>query len=116
MSQIQEQYSCPIKLTMDLIGGKWKITILWFLNEGTRRFSEIQRFLPDITQKMLTQQLREMEANNLITRQIFAEMPPRVEYTSTDNGKRLQEIFTQMSQWGNEYALDHSIIINCGKS
>jgi len=114
MSQMQEEYSCPIKLTMDIIGGKWKITILWFLNGGTKRFSEIKRFIPNITQKMLTQQLREMEENNLIERKVYAQVPPKVEYTSTVHGQRLQEIFSQMSQWGIEYARDHDITINCG--
>ncbi len=114
MKQIQSEYSCPIKLTMDVIGGKWKITILWFLNGGTRRFNEIKKFIPDITQKMLTQQLREMEENHLIERKVYAQVPPKVEYTSTEYGKRLQDVFTQMSRWGIEYAEGHDIHVSCG--
>ncbi|MGE5627166.1 MAG: winged helix-turn-helix transcriptional regulator [Solirubrobacterales bacterium] len=111
MPQIQESYNCPMKLTMDLIGGKWKLTILWYLNEGTKRFNEIKKFLPDITQKILTEQLREMEENDLIVRKVYAVIPPKVEYSTTEYGKKLQVILNQMSLWGNEYAECHDINI-----
>jgi DNA-binding HxlR family transcriptional regulator len=109
MPNIKNSYTCSIELTMDLIGGKWKMRILWHLNMGTKRFSEIRRLIPDVTQKMLTQQLREMESCGLITRKVYAEVPPKVEYSSTTYGKSLQEILDKMCKWGNSYALDHDI-------
>jgi len=92
MSNIKIQYTCPIELTMDLIGGKWKMRILWYLNIETKRFSELKKLIPDITQKMHTQQLREMESDSLITRKVYAQVPPKVEYSSTDYGRSLQEV------------------------
>jgi DNA-binding HxlR family transcriptional regulator len=111
MTTIKTTYTCPIELTMDIIGGKWKLRILFFLNENTKRFSEIGRLIPNITQKMLTQQLREMESDGLITRKIYAEVPPKVEYSSTDLGKSVQEILDAVSKWGHFYALDNDIKI-----
>lgn len=109
MSNIKNAYTCSIELTMDLIGGKWKLRILWYLNMGTKRFSEIKKLIPDITQKMLTQQLREMESDGLITRKVYAVVPPKVEYSSTDYGKNLQEILEKMCKWGHSYASTHDV-------
>ncbi|WP_422448552.1 winged helix-turn-helix transcriptional regulator [Thermoanaerobacterium sp. DL9XJH110] len=109
MSHIKPEYDCSIELTMDLIGGKWKLIILWYLNEGVKRFSELKRLIPGITQKMLTQQLREMEQDGLISRKVYAEVPPKVEYSSTECGKRLQEILVKMCEWGDAYAVEHGI-------
>lgn len=111
MTHKKSEYSCSMELTMDLIGGKWKMRILWYLNMGTKRFSEIKRLIPDITQKMLTQQLREMESDGLITRKVYAEVPPKVEYSSTNYGKSLQEILEKMCTWGSDYANKNNINI-----
>lgn len=109
MSDLKNKYSCSMELTMDLIGGKWKIRILWYLNMGTKRFSEVKRLIPDITPKMLTTQLREMERDNLITRKVYPEVPPKVEYSITEYGRNLQFTLEEMCKWGNKYAIDHNI-------
>jgi DNA-binding HxlR family transcriptional regulator len=87
---------------MEVIGGKWKVLILWHLKENTRRFSELKRLIPEITQKMLTQQLRELEADGLINRKIYAQIPPKVEYSLTKVGKTLKPILDLMRNWGSE--------------
>lgn len=76
MKELQQDYHCAIDMVIELIGGKWKVLILWNLNEGDKRFNELRRSIPDITQKMLTQQLRELEAHGLVSRTVFQEVPP----------------------------------------
>jgi DNA-binding HxlR family transcriptional regulator len=109
MSILKDKYSCSIELTMDLIGGKWKIRILWYLNMGTKRYSELKKSISDITPKMLTTQLREMERDNLLTRKVYPVVPPKVEYSITEYGKSLQSTLEEMCKWGNKYAIDHDI-------
>ena len=96
-------FNCAMEMTIDLIGGKWKALLLWNLSLGTRRFNELRRQFPNVTQKMLTQQLRDLENNGLITRTIYAEMPPHVEYALTDFGMTLMPVLQAMNQWGNRY-------------
>jgi DNA-binding HxlR family transcriptional regulator len=91
---------CPVYTTLDAIGGRWKPLIVWFLLERTKRFSELQRDIPDATQKMLTQQLREMERAGLVHRKVYAEIPPRVEYNLTPMGKSLRSVLMEMLAWG----------------
>ena len=97
-------YHCPMELTIDLIGGKWKSLILWHLGENTFRFSELKKMLPQITQKMLTQQLRESEQDGLLKRFVYTQVPPKVEYSLTEEGKTLLPILELMCQWGMNYA------------
>ena len=94
--------ACPAEVTADLIGGRWKIVLLWFLFQGVKRFSELQRALPGITQKVLTQQLRDMEKKGLVTRTVYAEVPPKVEYQITPLGLSLKPVVEAMHQWGTE--------------
>ncbi len=89
-----------IKTTLDVMGGKWKPLILYLLQEKTLRFSELQKQIDGITQKMLTQQLRELEADKIITRKVYPEVPPRVEYSITKHGKSLIPILLTMEKWG----------------
>lgn len=96
---------------MDLVGGKWKLVILWHLMNGTKRFSDLRRDMPLITQKMLTQQLRELEAVNIISRKIYPVVPPKVEYSMTDYGKSLIPILEQLCTWSRDYAMDNKIEI-----
>lgn len=96
-------YRCPVEVTLEIIGGKWKAVILWHLTFKTLRFSQLQRRLPGVTQKMLTQQLRELEHHRLISRKVYAEVPPRVEYSLTASGRTLQPLLRQMRDWGNDY-------------
>jgi len=97
-------YQCSMELTLDLIGGKWKALILWHLGESTLRFSELKRTLPKITQKMFTQQLRELEGSGLVNRFIYTQIPPKVEYSLTPAGKSLLPILETLCQWGLNYA------------
>jgi DNA-binding HxlR family transcriptional regulator len=97
------QYGCPVEATLDVIGGKWKGVILYKLLERPRRFSELKRELPTITQRMLTLQLRELEADGLVHREIYKEVPPRVEYSLTEFGKTLEPILLAMLTWGGQY-------------
>lgn len=99
-----KSYGCTFEITMDLIGGKWKPIILWHLGtKGTKRFSELRRLLPHVTQKMLTQQLRELEADLLVMRTVYPQVPPKVEYHLSDYGRRLMPILHMMCQWGEVY-------------
>lgn len=94
---------CPVETTLAVIGGKWKAVILYHLSEGTLRFGDLRRRMPLITQKMLTQQLRELEADGIIHRQAFAEVPPRVEYSLTELGESLEGVLTAMCTWGEHF-------------
>lgn len=94
---------CPINAAITVIGGKWKIPILYSLRTGVMRFSALQRALPDVTQKMLTQQLRELEKDGLVARKVYAEVPPRVEYSVTPLAKDLEPILDQLCNWGQAY-------------
>ena len=92
--------TCPAEFTLAMIGGRWKIPIIFHLLAGRRRFSELARSLNGVTQKMLTQQLREMERNGLVTRNIFPQVPPKVEYSLTELGASLQPVVEAMCRWG----------------
>lgn len=98
-----EKFYCPVKLTTDIIGGKWKPLILFFLEGRTRRFSELQRLIPVMTKKMLTQHLRELERDDIIRRKVYAEVPPRVEYSLSKHGETLKPILQAMSAWGTRH-------------
>lgn len=96
-------YVCGIDAALDVVGGKWKGLILWELEEhGVRRFAELRRGLPGVSEKMLTQHLREMEADDLVVRTVYAEVPPRVEYSLTDHGRALNAALAPLGQWGSE--------------
>lgn len=95
--------ACPVEITMELIGDKWKILIIRDLLTGTKRFGELKKSLTGISQKVLTNNLRDMEKSGLVHREVFAEVPPRVEYSLTDTGWSLQPILDSMVKWGNNY-------------
>jgi len=97
--------NCPIEACLDMIGGKWKGVILNRLLDKTRRFNELKRTIPRITQRMLTTQLRELERDKLITRKVFAEIPPRVEYSLSQKGRSLEPILNALLEWGKRNAL-----------
>jgi len=97
------QESLPVEITLELIGGKWKVLILWLLKDTIFRFSELKRKMPEITQKMLTQQLRDMESDGLIHRKVYAQVPPKVEYSLTDLGKSFLPILNAIHDWGKTY-------------
>lgn len=95
--------ACPVKTTLFLIGDKWKVLILRDLMPGTKRFGELKKSIGSVSQKVLTAQLRDMEANGLISRKVYAEVPPRVEYSLTDLGKSLKPILDAMKNWDEDY-------------
>ena len=97
------EYYCPVDVTLAVIGGKWKPAILWHLKKRPMRFSELERRFPDTTRKMLTQQLRELEADGLIRREVYAEVPPRVEYSFTDMGRSVNVVLDLMYDWGKDF-------------
>ena len=104
---------CPVEATLELIGGKYKSLILWHLADGTLRFSQLRRQLGGITPKMLTQQLRELEASSLIHREVFPIVPPKVEYSLTELGKSLMPLLVAMRDWGSSYLRSQAMEPNC---
>ena len=103
MQTTKQLPACPVETTLMLIGDKWKVLILRDLMPGTKRFGELKKSVGNVSQKVLTSQLRDMEANGLVTRQVYAEVPPRVEYSLTDLGRSLKPILDAMWTWGEEY-------------
>jgi len=99
--------SCPVTTAIDVIGGKWKVIILYQLRGQTLRFGELKRSIPKITQKMLTQQLRELEKDKLVKRHVYAEVPPKVEYTSTELAEKLNPALDLLCDWSSEYQKAH---------
>jgi DNA-binding HxlR family transcriptional regulator len=97
------QYGCPVEATLDVIGGKWKGVILFHLLPGPQRFSDLRRRLPTITQRMLTLHLRELEDDGIIHREIYQQIPPKVEYSLTEFGKTLEPILLTLLKWGEQY-------------
>ena len=106
-SQEIPQYICGVAVSLEIIGGKWKGVILWHLCHKTLRFSQLRRRLQGVTQKMLTQQLRELERDKLVNRKVYAEVPPRVEYSLTELGRTLEPTLRQLCEWGKHYNEDH---------
>ncbi len=100
---------CPVTVTTRIIGGKWKPSILYYLQGRVRRFSELQRLLSGPTKKMLTQQLRELERDDIISRKVYAQVPPRVEYSLTRHGESLRPILQLMSAWGKKHSARYSV-------
>lgn len=94
---------CPVETTLLLIGNKWKVLILRDLLDGTKRFGELKRSIGSVSQKVLTQQLRAMESDGLVHREVYAEVPPRVEYSLTELGESLKPILDAMMDWGMDY-------------
>ena len=103
----KELPACPVETTLTLIGDKWKVLILRDLMPGTKRFGELKKSVGNVSQKVLTAQLRAMEENELVHREVYAEVPPRVEYSLTELGKSLKPILDSMWAWGEEYKAKH---------
>lgn len=100
---MEHRDNCPVEATLELIGGKYKALILWHLSDGKLRFSELRKVIVSATPKMLTQQLRELETQNLIHREVFPVIPPKVEYSLTETGRSLMPILVAMRDWGANY-------------
>jgi len=95
--------ACAVEAFLSVLGGRWKGMILFHLLSGTKRFGELRRLLPHVTQRMLTAQLRELEKDGILSRKVYAQVPPRVEYTLTEFGARLEPIVELMGEWGDRY-------------
>ena len=104
---------CPVAATLDLIGGKYKALILWYLSDGRRRFSELRKMIANATPKMLTQQLRELESDQLVHREVYPVIPPKVEYSLTETGKSLMPVLVAIRDWGTDYLRNHNQEPNC---
>ncbi|HEY6626361.1 MAG TPA: helix-turn-helix domain-containing protein [Ignavibacteriaceae bacterium] len=98
-----KEFNNPVELSLDIIGGKWKIPIIWILKDDSKRYGELRRSLPKVTHKMLTQQLRELEQAEIITRKVYPEIPPKVEYSLTLLGKSVIPVIDLLREWGEEY-------------
>jgi DNA-binding HxlR family transcriptional regulator len=96
-------YHCPVEATIDVIGGKWKALILWWLQQRTWRFAELRRQIPGITEKMLAQQLRELEADGIVNRRVHPTVPPKVEYSLTEYGRSLKRALREICDWGRNH-------------
>ncbi len=102
--QISEITSCPIRNTIELIGGKWTFSIVYFLHQqGTMRFKELERGIEGINTRMLVSELKKLELNGIVERKVFAEVPPRVEYSLTEKGLALDKILNELKYWGKQY-------------
>ncbi|MHA6488502.1 transcriptional regulator HypR [Bacillus cabrialesii] len=104
MSEKKNKYpnkeGCPVEFTLDVIGGKWKGILFYHMIDGKKRFNEFRRICPSITQRMLTLQLRELEADGIVHREVYHQVPPKVEYSLTEFGRTLEPIVLQMKEWG----------------
>jgi DNA-binding HxlR family transcriptional regulator len=106
---MKETDICPVEYTLEVIGEKWKCVILWHVRNRVRRFSELQRLIPQATQKMLTAQLRELERDGLVARKVYPEVPPRVEYSITAYGANLSPMLEIMCHWGLQHRKEHPV-------
>ncbi|MFI6538680.1 winged helix-turn-helix transcriptional regulator [Nonomuraea sp. NPDC050547] len=102
--------NCMVEVAMEILGGRWKLAIVYKLLQRTHRFGELQREMPGITPRMLTRQLRELEEDGIISRMVYREVPPRVEYSLTDTGRSLETIVGLLDTWGRSYLEDHPAI------
>lgn len=109
----QEPTHCPVEATIGLIGGKYKSLILWKLAGGTLRFSQLRKEVPGATPKMLTQQLRELETDGLVRREVFPVIPPKVEYSLTEFGQSIRPVLESMYAWGTGYLHGKGLEVNC---
>ncbi len=108
----KEENRCPVSITLDIFNDKWKLFIIWHLLEGKKRFKELNEDVCNITQKTLTIKLRELEERKIIKREVFAQVPPKVEYSLTPIGEKLKPILEEMYSWGMDYTKEFGEIEN----
>lgn len=106
VENIKKYGGCPVSATLKIIGGKWKPLILYFISVDVNRFGQLQRMMPGCSKRMMTVQLRELEADEIIHREVFAQVPPKVIYTLTEKGESLRPLFRELSKWGIQNVLE----------
>jgi len=111
----EKNYHCALDVTMEFIGGKWKTVVLWYLRNKTMRFGELRKQIPDITEKMLSIQLKNLENDGLIKREAFAQVPLRVEYSLTDFGKTIIPVIEAIAKWGKDLGDTKGEVIEVGQ-
>jgi len=115
-----KEYNCSVALTSDIFNDKWKLSIIWHLLSEEKRFKELHEIMSDITQKTLTVKLKELEAKNIIHREVYPQVPPKVVYSLTPAGARLKGVFKEMYNWGISYATEHGEVTHendvCGEA
>lgn len=111
-----KEYHCAMEVTMDYIGGKWKTVVLWYLRKDRKRFSTLSKLIPNITEKMLSMQLRALEDDGIVGRQVYPEVPPRVEYYLTDFGKTMIPMLEEIARWGRALAKSQGKIVDASDS
>lgn len=116
MKEENLEINCPVDTTINMIGGKYKSLILWHLIDNTLRFGELKKLIGQVTPKMLTQQLRELEASNLVVRKVYPVVPPKVEYSLSELGMSIKPILESMYDWGAKYLKQNGIIPCCSMS
>lgn len=109
-------FHCALDITMNYIGGKWKSVVLWYLRKETKRFSELKRHIPEITEKMLSLQLKQLELDGIIGRTVYPQVPPRVEYYLTEEGKTLIPMLEEMAAWGRKKGTKEGEIMEAKKT
>lgn len=112
MPKIKNEYNCALVLTFDLLGGKWKLRILWHIMQGDNRFSLLLKAIPDITEKVLTTQLRELEESGLVVREIIKQKPLNVQYELSDEYAQLEEIIEKLCDFSKQYGVTRDIIVH----
>ena len=107
-----KEYKCPVAVTLDIFNDRWKLAIIWHLLDGDKRFKDLHEIISEITQKTLTIKLKELEEKNIIHREVFAEVPPKVEYSLTPIGQKLKPVLKEMYKWGIDYVQEFGEITN----
>ena len=110
-----QTFHCALDVTMNYIGGKWKTVVIWYLRKDKKRFGELKKHIPDITEKMLSLTLRQLESDGLVERTVFAEVPPRVEYSLTAQGKSLLPLVEEMAAWGRKKTKDEGQMVEVNR-
>jgi len=100
LSENPNENKCPVEVAVDVLSGKWKVLVLWYLQDHKRRFNELQRLLPGVSQKVLSEQLKELERDGIIKRRVYPEIPPKVEYELTNKGAKVKPILNSLFTWG----------------
>ncbi|MDP4093963.1 MAG: helix-turn-helix domain-containing protein [Bacillota bacterium] len=109
LSKNNEKRMCPVNVTQNILAGKWKLMIIWLLSMKTRRFNELQRILPEVSRGVLAQQLRELENDSMVHREVYREVPPKVEYSLTEIGRNFLPVLTHIMEWGTWYIKNTSV-------